>query len=143
LVRYHLEFADGSKRDGQFPNLAEEWQRLLYHRYFMLSEHLDALFIQWQQLLENSTAPIPLAMQQKALHDSRGAELLYHAFARSFGNELLRRHGAVKVTLELVEHAIPPPDDVARGQKLDDEALYRVIDTLGPFGERGEPEELR
>jgi hypothetical protein len=143
LVRYHLEFADGSKRDGQFPNLAEEWPRLIYHRYFMLSEHLDALFIQWQQLLENSTAPIPLAMQQKALHDSRGAERLYHAFARSFGNELLRRHGAVKVTLELVEHAIPPPDDVARGQKLDDEALYRVIDTLGPFGERGEPEELR
>ncbi len=142
LVRYHLEFADGSKRDGVFPNLAEEWPRLLYHRYFMLSEHLDGLFVQWQQLMENSKAPVPLAMQQAALHDSRDAERLYRAFARSFGEELLRRHGAARVTLELVEHAIPPPDEVARGQALNDDRLYRVIDTLGPFGQSGEPEEL-
>jgi hypothetical protein len=142
LVRYHLEFADGTKRDGVFPNLAEEWPRLLYHRYFMLSEHLAGLFVQWQQLLESSKAPVPIAMQQAALHDSRDAERLYRAFARSFANELLRRHGAARVTLELVEHAVPPPDDVARGQSLNDATLYRVIDTLGPFSEAGEPEEL-
>ena len=44
LVRYRLEMPDGSQREGMFPNLREQWPRLLYHRYFMLSEHLvDAL----------------------------------------------------------------------------------------------------
>jgi hypothetical protein len=142
LVRYHLEFADGSKRDGHFPDLADQWPRLLYHRYFMLSEHLYAWFAQWQEALENSKAPIPLAMRQKAVDDSHKAEGLYRAFAQSFASELLRRNGAARVTLELVEHAIPPLDDVARGQALNDDKSYRVVDTLGPFGEGGVPEEL-
>ena len=42
LVRYYLTMPDGSQREGVFPNLAEEKPRLLYHRYFMLSEHLYA-----------------------------------------------------------------------------------------------------
>src|SRR5258708_28220683 len=52
LVRYHLEFSDGSKRDGQFPNLDEERPRLLYHRYFMLSEKLFGFYAAVQEIDE-------------------------------------------------------------------------------------------
>jgi hypothetical protein len=44
--------------------------------------------------------------------------------------------------MELVEHLIPLPGDVARGRRLDDPALYRTQDTLGPFGKGGVPEEV-
>ena len=34
---------DGRKIEGSFPDKKAEWPRLLYHRYFMLSEHLSGL----------------------------------------------------------------------------------------------------
>jgi hypothetical protein len=144
LVRYHLEFADGSKRDGKFPDLDQERPRLLYHRYFMLSEHLFGLYGAWQQLLENSRGDVPLAERQEMNKAARDAEALYRAFAKSYADELLRRNGAKRVTLELVEHVIPRPDDVAAGrQRLDDPALFSVKDKLGPFSEGGALEELQ
>ena len=43
LVRYDVTLADGQQIGGVFPNLAEERPRLLYHRYFMLSEFVNSL----------------------------------------------------------------------------------------------------
>jgi hypothetical protein len=144
LVRYHLEFADGSVRDGKFPDLEQQRPRLLYHRYFMLSEHLFGLYGAWQQILESRQGPAPLAERQEMNKVARDSEALYRAFAKSYADELLRRNGAKQVTLELIEHVIPRPQDVAAGrQRLDDPALYSVKDKLGPFGEGGEPEEVR
>jgi hypothetical protein len=143
LVDYHLEFADGTTRDGRFPNLDEERPRLLYHRYFMLSEHLNNFYGMWQEALARSNGPLPRAVDRRELVDEAARyKQLYRAFARSYGDELLRRTGAKRVTLKLVEHAIPPPQDVARGQRIDDEKLFQVKDTLGPFGAGGEPEDL-
>src|SRR3954467_5624138 len=46
LVDYKLEFNDGrSPIKGRFPDLATERPRLLYHRYFMLSEALNNRFV--------------------------------------------------------------------------------------------------
>jgi hypothetical protein len=151
LVRYHLEFADGSKRDGQFPNLEEERPRLLYHRYFMLSEKLFGFYGVVRDIDERSKEPEfdprspdpQIRESARELNNGRRvADQLYHAFARSYGNELLRRTGAKRVTFELIEHAVPPPEFVAAGKRLDDPSLYSTRDTLGPFGEGGVPEEL-
>ncbi len=54
LIRYHLHWSDGHGRDGVFPNLTEERPRLLYHRYFMLAEHLEGLYEESQQFPEHS-----------------------------------------------------------------------------------------
>jgi hypothetical protein len=144
LVRYHLEFADGSTRDGKFPDLEVERPRLLYHRYFMLSEKLYGLFGEWQQFVESGKGPLPLAERQATAINVRNTERLYRAIGKSYADELLRRSGAKRVTLELVEHVIPRPDDVAAGrQRLDDPALYSVKSTLGPFAEGEAPEELQ
>jgi len=116
LVRYRLELDDGSLLEGQFPDLAEHRPRLLYHRYFMLSEHLN-------DMLPPRDAP-PEAV--------RPAEQLFQQIVRSYARELLDRHDARRVTLELVEHGIADPSDVARGMPLDDPRLYRTL-PLGSF----------
>ena len=41
LVRYDLEFTDGTHRGSAFPSLTDEWPRLFYHRHFMLSEFIN------------------------------------------------------------------------------------------------------
>lgn len=133
LVRYHLEFTDGSKRDGVFPNLDEQRPRLLYHRYFMLSEKLFDMFYGWQMDLERSKESPSLAERSEATKAAEGQQQIYHAFAKSYADELLRRTGANKVTLELVVHMIPLPDDVAAGQRLNDPKLYQTADTIGPY----------
>jgi hypothetical protein len=55
LFRYDLYFADGTKSVGvpeqTFPDRKKHWPRLLYHRYFMLAEHLPAMrgFGNWNE----------------------------------------------------------------------------------------------
>ncbi len=43
LVRYEVTLADGTLKTGEFPNRQVNWPRLLYHRYFMLSEFVNTL----------------------------------------------------------------------------------------------------
>ncbi|NIO41435.1 MAG: hypothetical protein GTO41_15415, partial [Burkholderiales bacterium] len=38
LVRYEVTTSDGAGAAGQFPDRDRIWPRLLYHRWFMLSE---------------------------------------------------------------------------------------------------------
>jgi hypothetical protein len=97
LVRYELQLADGGKKTGTFPNLSEQRPRLLYHRHMMLSERLDG---------PPQAYWIP-------------------AFSRSYAKHLLEEHNAEKVTLYLVTHALPSPQDVQGGMKLNDPRLYR------------------
>jgi hypothetical protein len=131
LVRYHLEMPDGSKRDDVFPNLAEEWPRLLYHRYFMLSEHLNGLY-EGQMIASREGAPgLPKDAPQRL-----AAEQAYRAMVRSFADELLRRTGAKRVHMELIEHDFPAPEEFLQGVKLNDPSLYRTVDDLGTFSEQ-------
>ncbi len=42
LIDYTIELKDGSQVKGRFPDLAEHWPRLRYHRHFMLAEQIVA-----------------------------------------------------------------------------------------------------
>ena len=118
LIRYRLEMPDGSRRDGVIPSLADERPRLLYHRYFMLTEHLNSYY----------SPGIPEPMQ-------RANEAIFHILVRSYADELLHRTGAKAVHMELIEHELPSPDDVLNGKRLNDPKLYRIISDLGTFTE--------
>jgi hypothetical protein len=102
LVRYELVLADGEKKEGIFPNLKEQRPRLLYHRHMMLSERLD------------------------------GPPQAYwiSAFSRSYAQHLLHQHNAQSVKLFLVTHALPSPQEVQSGMKLNDPRLYRERELL-------------
>lgn len=101
LIRYEMELSGGRKLQGYFPDAHTHRPRLLYHRYFMLSEHLGAL---------TDVTPPPVALD---------------ACSRSFGRHLLQMHSGQRVRLYLVRHLLPHPDAFVKGQKLDDPALYR------------------
>jgi hypothetical protein len=99
LVRYELTMPDGTTREGIFPNRNEHWPRLLYHRYFMLSEFLNTL--------SNPAMP------------KENAE----AYAKSYAEELAEENDAKSVKLFLRRHYVPRMEEVRAGMRLDDKRL--------------------
>jgi hypothetical protein len=122
LVRYELTMRDGSVREGRFPDLSEQWPRLLYHRHFMLAEMLNQLAR--PELPPGEARPDfmppphdPIAASQQAAADALG---------RSLARQLLvQTPDATSVRLFLQEHAIPTPLDLQSGLKLNDKRLYQ------------------
>lgn len=123
LVRYDVERPDGEHVRGTFPDLKTERPRLLYHRHFMLSEFLAA------------SAP-PADFNPQMQWEQQGLWPSQRAYAQSYAEHLLARYGGKRVTLELVEHALPSPQQVLAGTKLDDARSYRVR-PLGSFAGGG------
>lgn len=117
LVRYVVELPDGERAEGTFPNRKAHWPRLFYHRHFMLSEFLVGLAGPWDPRFNWDKQPLSPAQQ---------------AYVESYAHHLLAKYGGKRVTLYLVEHALPTPDDVVNGMRLDDSRLYRSR-KLGSF----------
>lgn len=106
LVRYELEMADGTEREGVLPNLDEHWPRLLYHRHFMLTEFINNLS----------------AMRPD----------VERAYARSYARHLMYKTGATRVRLYLRRHQIPEPQQILEGISPTDPRFYeeRVLGTF-------------
>lgn len=123
LVQYRLEFDDGRPPiERVFPDIERHWPRLLYHRHFMLAEQLNGDFVPPQSPWD------------------RGRKL-YEQKWRSYEQHLLSISGASRVTLQRVEHAIPPHENFFENRvPINDEQWYRVL-SENPEDERS-PEEL-
>ena len=93
--------ADGSTRQGSIPDRDADWPRLLYHRRFMISEKIAAL------------VPPPDAPDE-VRRQSRGD---WQPLVRDVAGHLLHRHGGSQVTLRLIEHYLPAPEDVIRSEQ--------------------------
>jgi len=100
LVRYEVTLDDGTLREGVFPDRAVHWPRLLYHRYFMLSEFVNTLA---GADFENPRAT---------------------AYAQGYARHLAEQYHARSVKLFLRRHYVPRPIEVQRGMRLTDKALY-------------------
>jgi len=145
LIRYELEMPDGSRKEGEFPNREQNWPRLLYHRHFMLTEYLNVLHegavreteLEREQQLAQQQQPQPAQLPEPVyppgtepaeptskLPAATDRELL-EAYAQSYADHLLARYGAQRVTIHLVRHLIPFPEDVRAGRPLNDPQLYR------------------
>jgi hypothetical protein len=81
---------------GRYPSKEDNKPRLLYHRYFMLTEH----------------------MSNRATDENRQ---LWH---RSYALHLGRKYGAAKVSLSRIAHLLPSMEMGRNGVKLDDPASY-------------------
>jgi hypothetical protein len=99
-IRWSMEFADGSTRKGIIPDRDTDRPRLLYHRRFMISEKIAAL------------VP-PDGVPEEARRQSRGD---WQPLVKDVAGHLLERHGGDRVTLELVEHYLPAPEEVMRAE---------------------------
>ena len=114
LIRYELKLADGSQIKGQMPDRQANRPRLLYHRYFMLSEFINTLHVTDPQ------APAE-------------AKQLFNLYVRSYARHLAIKYDAQQVKLTLVEHLLPGIEQVRRDKmKLEDPRLYDEL-PLGTF----------
>jgi hypothetical protein len=102
LLAYVAERADGTVVRGRIPDRATQ-PRLLYHRYFMLTEHMN-------------DAPEELQA------------LWYDSYAQHIG----RKHRATQVTLVQQTHNLPTMERIRDGGRLTDPESYEE-QTLGTF----------
>ncbi len=102
LLSYTAEREDGTVVAGRIPS-RDTIPRLLYHRHFMLTEHMNQ-------------APDELR------------DVWYQSYAHHIG----RKTGAVKVGLTKQTHMLPSIEDIRDGVRLNDPATYEE-QPLGVF----------
>jgi hypothetical protein len=100
LVRYEVTLKDGTLKQGVFPDRSQHQPRLLYHRYFMLSEFANTL----------EGGPT----RERA-----------EAYARGYARHLAHEYDAKTVKLFLRRHFVPRTNEVGAGLRLDDKSLYQ------------------
>lgn len=116
LVRYELVFSDGQESVvGEFPNRKVQWPRLLYHRYFMLSETLNNFYEPATPVPEprppqdDSRQARRAYLREKTEWDEgyrqwRQRRDIYEALRKSIAAHLQATTGASEVTLIRREH---------------------------------------
>ncbi len=114
LFHYTLTLSDGTTRRGHFPDREEHWPRLLYHRYFMLSEQASGFLPGRPPPGESETAPAE-------------AYSRFDSLANSYSAHLLKTSDATRIHWRLVRHMIPLAEEVAAGRSLTDERLYETL----------------
>lgn len=102
LVDYSAELPDGSIKTGRIPSRTT-FPRLLYHRYFMLSEFLG-----------------------------NGPEELTPLVERALARQICKETGATKVSLKKIVHQIAREESIVRGMTLGDASLFTETD-LGTY----------
>ncbi|MCC9655518.1 hypothetical protein [Rhodopirellula halodulae] len=114
--------SQGGESVQQFPNLEDQWPRLLYHRHFMLAEFLNdsyqpALPMEVSQLIGPELSPEELATL-------RLGRKRYEKIAGSMVKHL-QSQGKTDVSIQRVEHQLPDfVLFVNEGLSLTDERAY-------------------
>ena len=151
LVHYRVTQNDGTILEGKFPDRENQWPRLLYHRWFMLSETLyeehaftpdPESFQQEQKALQEELENVRKAGEYKLLEvlerEISDRKRRYDrttqridSLVSSLESFLGKRYEGSKVELFLQERTLPEPMDTTIGVKLDDE---RYLSPLMPIG---------
>ncbi|MFM9059593.1 MAG: hypothetical protein ACKOSQ_10805 [Planctomycetaceae bacterium] len=111
-IRWVVTRADGSTVSGSTPDRDADWPRLLYHRRFMVAEKVADRI---------PPADVPEEIRREARAD-------WEPLVRGVARHLLDVTGGTSVRLEIVEHFLPGPDDVVRGEIRPD-----TVTPLGTF----------
>lgn len=111
-IRWTVTRADGSTASGSIPDRQADWPRLLYHRRFMVPEKIAARV---------PPADAPDEVRREARAD-------WEPLVRGVARNLLRTHGGTTVQLKLVEHYLPDPGEIVRGEQGTD-----TVTSLGAY----------
>jgi len=157
LLVYQGERSDGTQFEGVFPDSSAHWPRLLYHRWFMLSEtvfseHAVQLsqsgFEQRVEEYKRQIAEFQEAGKLKfasELIQERDLEALqYHESRRrvellgsAIANVLAQRNDASSIKLFLQIRQIPLAEMVASGVSIDDPELLSELLPVGELDSSG------
>jgi hypothetical protein len=134
LLRARLEYTDGRPpRVVTLPDRQTHWPRLMYHRHFMLSEHLNASFAP-------PALPAEIAEDDAQVADWQFVRSMYEARRAAIAAHLLHRYDAERVTIERLEHRLLDPYEFAVLRLKPDavETLIVLPETVDE-AERGQP----
>ncbi|TWT86799.1 hypothetical protein Mal64_36290 [Pseudobythopirellula maris] len=110
LVWYRvLDDAGETVTEGEFPNLKQQWPRLLYHRHMMLADQ----------------AAIPPGPQD--FNERLRLSL------RSYAKRILRVHGGSQVRVAYVRHDPLLPEHVREGADAYAESTYQIVFELTEY----------
>ena len=145
LVQYKITKSDGTQVEGKFPDRDAVWPRLLYHRWFMLSETIFAEHAQtpspdeFKKLLGDKRQRAKLLskggrlkLAEKLNSEADQEEVAYEktigrikALVRATSEFLLTRYDGEEIELSVVTRTIPFPAEVRQGSNLGDEVFLR------------------
>lgn len=105
-----------------FPDRSRQWPRLLYHRYFMLSEFYNNSFAPDRLL------PVDLADSEFVARWKQDRSR-YERLQTSISNSLAKDLGTQRVRLHRLERILLTPDQVLKqGWRLDDPRTLAVLE---------------
>ena len=153
IIEYKIDLENGESVTGIFPDRDHTWPRLLYHRWFMLSEkifedhssllsdkdyaelikELDAE-IESSRMRNETTVVRQLILQRdrvKQDHEYRKARS--QSILQHLANHLLSKYCGTSVELFQLERLIASPAQVASRIKIDDERFLSLPRSLGTF----------
>ena len=155
LVQYKITRADGTQLEGAFPDREKIKPRLLYHRWFMLSETVYSEHAQTPGQREFERLNLSRLQQVKALNKGgrmvmarsleatrQREEEAYQrtlkridVLVRNIAQFLLNREGGEEIELTVVTRTLPFPAEVRQGADLDDERFlqYETNSVIGRF----------
>ncbi len=107
LIRYEV-YGDDDRiiKQGEFPNLDQQWPRLWYHRHMMLTDQMAGAAVTGDP--------------------QRDKQLMMQAYAR----HLIRKHEGARARLENLFHRSLWPEDVRAGITADDPRNYETLMTI-------------
>ena len=136
LIEYVIQTKSGETVTGRFPDRSEQWPRLYYHRYFMLSTTLFELSVnllppaeEFERQKREIDAEIErlkeanqlgLAGQLQSEKQQLQAEYDLHlqqkeAICAAISNELLNRFDGKQIELFALQRNIPLPGEILDG----------------------------
>ena len=155
LVQYKITRADGTQLESVFPNRETIKPRLLYHRWFMLSETVYSEHAQTPNRREFERLNLSRLQQVRALN--KGGRLVLaksleatrqreeeayqrtlkriDVLVRDIARFLLDREGGEEIELTVVTRTLPFPAEVRQGADLDDKRFlqYETNSVIGRF----------
>lgn len=117
--------------EGRFPSKKEHLPRLRYHRFFMLSENLNSLFVPPEE-----PAPSVSDEDRKTIARKRG---IYVNLKTAIEQGLAAKHGGTHAVVERIAHRSPTAQEFWDGWSLTDPRLFERLPERLPKSE----EELR
>ncbi len=163
IVEFVVKKSDGSEISGQFPDRENDWPRLRYHRWFMLSETLfeEAAGFLDQRQHDDIVAQINMQIESARLQNERAIMLelveqreglittrqylkqRVKMLLQSIANYLVAKHEGETVEIFLRERLIAGPADIRSRVKLTDPRYLSERRSLGQFPSITDLEELQ
>ena len=157
LLVYRGIRPDGTRFEGHFPDRNKNWPRLLYHRWFMLSEtifneqmtkptaaQLKQRKREYDLEIENLRRTNKLDRLEQVTRERddlskayEKSELRCRILAEAIARVLLERNRGESIELFVQERQIPFPQQVASGIRLDDKDLLSTLVKIGALNSNG------